>query len=59
MTFKTGDMVRVKYTDTLEGVVKGAAVNEQSDFCFLVEYVDHQGETTERYFKLEEIEAAV
>lgn len=56
--FKTGDSVNVK-NSLLTGEVQGAAVNEQSDFCFLVEYTDFDGEVKQRYFKLEELEAVV
>lgn len=56
MSFKTGDQVHVKYT-LIDGEVLGAAVNEDSDFLFLVAYVDVFGADQQRYFKLEELEA--
>lgn len=59
MSFQTGDQVRVKFSGTLEGTVQGASVNDNAEFFYLVEYTDHTGEVTRRYFKVDELEAAV
>lgn len=57
--FKPGDQVKVKFTGTIEGEVVRAAVDDDSNFQFLVSYTDFQGEAQERFFRLEELEAVV
>ena len=56
MSFKTGNNVKVK-NSTITGVVKGAAVDAEANFKFLVEYTDFNGVEQKRYFKLEQLEA--
>ena len=57
MSFKTGNNVKVK-NSLITGVVKGAAVDADANFKFLVEYTDFDGVEQKRYFKLEQLEAA-
>ena len=56
MSFKTGDAVRYPIPD-IDGVIKGAAVNDQAEFLYLVEYTDANGEVQQRYFKADELVA--
>lgn len=56
MAFKTGASVAVR-NSTLQGVVKGAAVDSDANFLLLVAYEDLDGVAQERYFLVEDLEA--
>lgn len=57
MAFKKGDAVRYPIPDIV-GEVKGAAVDDDTNLLLLVEYIDADGETQQRYFKAEDLVAA-
>jgi hypothetical protein len=56
--FKPGDQVKVKFTGTLQGEVIRAAVDDDSNFQFLVAFTDNFGESQERFFLMDDLEAA-
>ena len=58
MAFKTGDLVKVKYTTITNGVVEGATVDSESNLLLRVSYTDQVGTLQERFFKEDELEAA-
>lgn len=57
MSFAIGDSVKVKST-VLRGEVISGAMDAELNVLYLVEYVDDDGVTQERYFRVAEIEAA-
>jgi hypothetical protein len=58
MTFKKDDAVKIKYT-LMTGVIAGAAVDATTfEMQYLVAYNDNMGEPQERYFLVDQIEAA-
>jgi len=50
MTIAKNTAIRIAHTD-FEGVVKGAAINDDGQYLVLIEWVDAEGETQERYFE--------
>jgi hypothetical protein len=54
MAFKTGDQVTIKGT-TMTGVVQGAVVDSSCALLLLVAYTDNNGDSQERFFKVEEL----
>jgi hypothetical protein len=54
--FKTGDQVKF-VPPVISGAVVGASVDAESNFLLLVEFVDAEGVTQQRYFKSEELQA--
>jgi len=54
MAFKTGDQVIIKGT-TMTGVVQSAAVDSNCALLLLVSYIDTNGDSQERFFKVEEL----
>lgn len=58
MTFKKDDAVKIKHT-LMTGVIAGAAVDGTTfEMQYLVAYNDNNGEPQERYFLVDQIEAA-
>lgn len=58
MAFKKDDTIKIKHS-LLTGVVTGAAVdNTTFEMQYLVTYTDNEGESQERYFLENQIEAA-
>lgn len=55
--FKKGDTVKIKFS-ILEGVIVDAAIGDQANMLYLVEYTDHDGETQSRYFEVDQVQAA-
>jgi hypothetical protein len=55
--FSIGDNVKVKCS-VLEGAIIGGTMDAELNAIYLVEYVDGDAITQQRYFKLDEIEAA-
>lgn len=55
--FKKGDLVSIKHT-LMSGVVQDAAIGDQANVVYLVEYEDINGETQQRYFEVDQLVAA-
>jgi hypothetical protein len=55
--FKKGDLVKVKHT-LMSGEVIDAAIGDQANVMYLVGYTDNDGEAQQRYFEVDQIEAA-
>lgn len=54
---KKGDPVGVK-NSLLQGVVMDAAIGDNANVVYLVEYTDFEGETQTRYFDVDQLVAA-
>lgn len=55
--FKKGDLVSIKHT-LLSGEVLDAAIGDQANVVYLVEYADNDGDTQQRYFEVDQLVAA-
>ena len=55
--FKKGDLVTIKFT-SLAGTITDAAIGDNANIVYLVEYEDNQGETQTRYFEVDQLVAA-
>jgi hypothetical protein len=56
--FQINDAVSIRFS-TLTGVVKGASIDQTTlAVLYLVEFVDRNGVTQERYFGVDDIAAA-
>lgn len=55
--FKKGDLVNIKFTN-LAGTVSDAAIGDQANVVYLVEFEDNDGETQQRYFEVDQLVAA-